>query len=127
MAEAEAEMRETDQRGSGVPNPLDVLRALPLVGLHLLIPAMVMGSVFGSLIDILLGHDGYPLAMVGVIGGPVVFGLAINALQRCERARDADDVAWMEAYRLEETEKRRSAARGRGDLIDLHERRTPRR
>ncbi|TFL18229.1 hypothetical protein [Jannaschia formosa] len=110
-----------------IPTPLDVLRLLPRCGTQLLIPAMGCGTVVGSLLDLLLGHQGYPLAMAGLIVGPVAFGFAINALERAEAAFREDEAAAMEAYRIAETEKRREAAQRRGDLVKLDEHRAPRR
>ncbi|PWJ20853.1 hypothetical protein [Jannaschia seohaensis] len=110
-----------------IPTPLDVLRVLPRCGMQLLIPAMGCGAVAGSLLDLLFGHDGYPLAMAGVIVGPVLFGFAINVLERAEAAFRDDEAAAMEAYRLAETEKRRAAAERRGELVKLDEHRAPKR
>ncbi|WP_308914874.1 hypothetical protein [Jannaschia sp. LMIT008] len=110
-----------------IPSPLDVLRALPRIGLHLAAPAMVMGAVCGSLVDLLLGHSGYPLAIAGVVAGPVAFALAINALHRAEDAHRDDMADMAERYRQTQTKERMAAARRRGELIELNERRPARR
>jgi hypothetical protein len=110
----------------GIPTPLDVIRVLPRCGLQLVVPAMGVGAVWCSMLDILLGHEGYPLAMAGLVLGPVAFGLAINALHRRE-GEWRDDVAAIEAYRVAEDEKRRQAAERRGELVALDERRTRKR
>jgi hypothetical protein len=109
-----------------IPTPLDVLRVLPRCGLNLLLPAMVTGAVWGSLVDVLLGHTGYPVAMAGLVIGPVGFGFAINALHRREEEW-REDMAALEAYRKAEDEKRRQAAERRGELVKLDEHRAPRR
>jgi hypothetical protein len=109
-----------------VPSPLDVIRLLPRCGLHLVVPAMGVGAVWCSMLDILLGHEGYPLAMAGLVLGPVAFGLAINALHRREDDW-REDVAAIEAYRLAEDEKRRAAAEARGELVKLEDHRAARR
>ena len=109
-----------------IPTPLDVLRVLPRLGAQLIVPSMCVGAVWCSMLDIMLGHDGYPFAMAGLVLGPVAFGLAINALHRREDAW-RDDVAAMEAYRLAEDDKRRAAAEARGELVRLDERRAGRR
>jgi hypothetical protein len=110
-----------------VPHPFEVFRALPKVGVGLMLPAVVMGAFGGSLLDLLLGNRGYLLAMAGVIVGPVAFGLAINALERSEDDAEARMAATMEAYRRTETERRRAAATARGDLVRLDEHRAGRR
>ena len=110
-----------------VPSPLDVLRVLPQLGLNLVLPAMVVGAVQGSMVDILLGHDGYPLAKVGVVLGPVIFAFTINALHRREDEWTDEMAALSEAYRKEETRKRQEAATARGELVKLDEHRATKR
>lgn len=88
---------------------------------------MVIGAVGGSMLDLLLAHDGYPLAMAGVILGPVGFALAINALERADAEHTEEMVALAEAYRHEENEKRRKAAAAKGELIRFEDHRNRRR
>jgi hypothetical protein len=99
-----------------IPTPLDVLRVLPRCGLQLVVPAMAVGAVWCSMLDILLGHEGYPLAMAGLVLGPVAFGLAINALHRAE-ARARTYLPDPDAYRATETAKRLEAARTSGVIL----------
>ena len=110
-----------------IPSPFDILRVLPRVGLHLFLPAVVVGAIGGSLLDLVMAHEGYPLAMVGVVLGPVGFALAINALERADAAHVDEMMALAEAYRREETEKRRRVATARGELIQFEDQRARRR
>ena len=86
-------------------------------GLRGVLPAMVAGAVFGSLWDMMLWDDAYPMAKVGALAGPVALALLINALARADAARRAEAAAWVDAWRREETARRMAAARGRGELL----------
>ncbi|SFI21393.1 hypothetical protein [Jannaschia pohangensis] len=110
-----------------IPGPLEVLRVLPKVGLHLLLPAMVLGAVFGSLFDLLMTHSGYPVALAGLVLGPVVFAFAINGITRADEAYAEKMAAYAESYRKAENAKRTIAAQERGDLVQLEEHRARRR
>ncbi|WP_371153327.1 hypothetical protein [Jannaschia sp. 2305UL9-9] len=112
--------------GRVVPTPLEVLRALPRVGLHLLLPAMVVGAFGGSLLDLLLGWDRLA-TLCGIVVGPVAFAIAINVLERLDDAHTDKMVALAEAYRRDETEKRRAAADKRGELMKFDDFRGKRR
>ncbi|GIT92241.1 hypothetical protein JANAI62_26980 [Jannaschia pagri] len=110
-----------------IPTPLEVLRVLPRIGLHLLLPAMVIGAVGGSLFDLLLRHEGYPLAMAGLLIGPVVFATVINALERLDQAHAARMTVLTEAYQRAETAKRQARAKRQGELVKFEEHRAKRR
>lgn len=112
--------------GRVVPTLPEVLRALPRVGLHLLLPAMVIGAFGGSLLDLLLGNGSF-LTLVGVVAGPVVFAFAINGLEDSDQAHSDKLVALAEAYRRDENTKRRTAAEDRGELVKFEEHRARRR
>ncbi|MEL7182933.1 MAG: hypothetical protein AAFY65_05150 [Pseudomonadota bacterium] len=104
-----------------IPGPMDVFRVLPKLGLNLVVPALVIGAVMGSMVDVILGSDGYPVAMLGTLLGPLGFALGINALDRAARLEvEAPDP---DAYRRAETEKRKQAAHARGELVNLDEHR----
>jgi hypothetical protein len=109
-------MGEQDKAAFRVPGPMEVLRLLPGLGINLVLPAMVMGAVAGSLLDLLLGHDGYVLAKVGILAGPLIFAVSINALHRAE-ARARTHLPNPDAYRAAETAKRMEAARKSGAVI----------
>jgi hypothetical protein len=89
------------------------LRAL---GLQMVLPAMVCGAVFGSLFDMLLGLDGWPMTKAGVIAGAGGFALAINGLERAARRERRWEID-LDAYRRAETARRLAAAKGRGELV----------
>ena len=90
-------------------------------GLRLLLPAIVIGAFGGNLLDMLLWDGAYPLTKAGIVVGPAVFALSMNALSRWERARAGEEIV-PEAYRRAETEKRMAAAQGRGELVRFEKR-----
>ncbi|MGB3407853.1 MAG: hypothetical protein WBA67_10200 [Jannaschia sp.] len=106
---------------------LAALRAMPWLGAHLLLPALVIGAVGGSAFDLLLGHERYVLASAGVVLGPVAFALAVNALERADAAHEQDMAALAERYREEQDDLRRAAAQARGELVRFEDYRARRR
>ncbi len=106
-----------------IPHPWEVIRALPRIGFHLLLPAMVVGAFGGGVLDVLFASDGYPLAKVGTLLGPLVFAAALNGLERAEARCRTEVSDETDAYRRKETDRRLAAARGRGELVRFEDKR----
>ncbi|MBM2576622.1 hypothetical protein JQC91_09925 [Jannaschia sp. Os4] len=88
------------------------------LGVRLILPALVIGAVWGGLVDLLL-WDGarYVMAWAGLVIGPAGFALAINALERREMERAGPSAQEMEAAYRAEVARRMAAAEARGDLV----------
>ena len=94
------------------------MRLVRPISVRLLLPALVIGAFWGGLVDLLI-WDGerYVVARIGVVLGPLAFALAINALERAERARVVPTAQEMEAAYRAEVARRMAAAEARGQLV----------